>query len=117
VKIESSVNDNIVIIKLRGKLMGGPDMEPFMSEVEKYLTQGFKKFIIDLAEVDWIDSTGLGVLINRDIAIRKEKGHLILTGIGEKLRSLFTITLAGSVFSFFESTAEAIDFYKKGDNL
>lgn len=77
---------------------------------ETYLHAG-NVFILDLTEVNFIDSTGIGNLIRLSREIESGGKFLSLTGIGRNLRKVFNLSKIDNVFSVFNTAQEAIRYY------
>ncbi|MCK4656966.1 MAG: STAS domain-containing protein, partial [candidate division Zixibacteria bacterium] len=67
-----------------------------------------KRIIVDLGGVDWMNSTGLGILISSLTTMRNNNGDLKLANITEKIQSLLTITKLVTVFETFDSVDDAV---------
>ena len=65
-------------------------------------------FVIDFSEADYIDSSGLGVLVSLSKHIRDAGGRLTLAGLNEDLQRLFALTRLDSLFEIVESRAAAL---------
>ena len=72
------------------------------------LATGQADFVIDFGEADYIDSSGLGVLVSLSKHIRDEGGRLKLAGLNEDLRRLFALTRLDSLFDIAETRAAAL---------
>ncbi|MDE2663912.1 MAG: STAS domain-containing protein [Gemmatimonadota bacterium] len=72
------------------------------------LAGGDTDFVIDFSEADYIDSSGLGVLVSLSKHIRDAGGRLTLTGLNEDLERLFALTRLDSLFEIVESRAAAL---------
>jgi anti-sigma B factor antagonist len=107
-KISDSKKDNIVIISLAGKVMGGPDAEKFHAKVHELIESGAKKIVIDLAKVEWMSSVGLGMLISALTALKNNNGELRLANVTDNIESLLTITRLVTIFDVFDSLDEAL---------
>ncbi len=70
-RIETREENGVVILDLQGKLMGGPDAETFKTTFHKLLEKGSKKVVVNLHGVDWINSTGMGILISGYTTMRR----------------------------------------------
>lgn len=70
--------------------------------------RGQKRVIIDLSRTDFLDSTGLGVLVAALTRYRKNDGDLILVCPKRPIRQVFEITRLDSVFTIFDSLADAL---------
>lgn len=98
----------VVVFYLKGKLMGGPESSEVAEELRRYISSGSRKFVIDLGEVDWVNSSGLGLLIGGLSSIRSAGGSLILARVTDKIESLLVITKLSSVFDTCTTVEEAL---------
>lgn len=80
----------------------------FKERVLARLADGDADFVIDFTEADYIDSSGLGVLVSLSKHIRDMGGRLTLAGLNEDLQRLFTLTRLDSLFDIAESRAAAL---------
>jgi anti-sigma B factor antagonist len=107
-KLTTREDKGIVILEPKGKIMGGPDATLLHDNLHELISQGKKKVVIDLAKVDWMNSTGLGILISGLTTMRNNGGELKLANVTEKIQSLLTITKLITVFETFESVDQAV---------
>ena len=106
-KLTTREDKGIVILEPKGKIMGGPDATLLHDKLHELISQGKKKVVIDLAKVDWMNSTGLGILISGLTTMRNNGGELKLANVTEKIQSLLIITKLSTVFESFESVDQA----------
>ena len=107
-KLNHYEQDNVVIIEPKGKIMGGPESTALHDLLHELIEQGKTNVIIDLGKVDWMNSTGLGLLISGLTTLRKSEGELRLANVTEKIQSLLTITKLVTVFKSFDSIDDAV---------
>lgn len=107
-KLSDSEKDGVAILEPKGKIMGGPDATLLHDKLHELIEKGQKKVIIDLAKVEWMNSTGLGILISSLTTLRNSQGELKLANVTDKIQSLLTITKLVTVFEAFDSVDEAI---------
>lgn len=100
--------DNIVILEPKGKIMGGPDASLLHDKLYELIESDKKRIIIDLSGVEWMNSTGLGILISTYTTLRNHDGELKLANVTDKIHSLLTITKLVTVFEAHDSVDEAI---------
>lgn len=100
--------DGVVILQPKGKIMGGPDASLLHDKLYEFIEQDKKKVVIDLKDVDWMNSTGLGILISGYTTLRASDGYMKLANVTEKIQSLLTITKLNTVFESYDSVDEAI---------
>ena len=106
-KFSDSLEGEIVIIKVSGKIMGGDETTMFHGKIHEYITLNKKSIVVDLADVDWMNSVGLGMLISALTTVKNAGGRLVLANI-TKIESILTITRLISVFEHYDSRDEAI---------
>jgi anti-sigma B factor antagonist len=111
-KMSSREENGVVVLEPKGKIMGGPDATLMHNKLHDYIDQSKKKVVIDLAEVDWMNSTGLGILISGLTTLRNNQGDLKLANVTGKIESLLTITKLITVFETFDSVEEAVGSFK-----
>jgi len=88
---------NIVLIRLNGRLdaIGSPNLR---TALETMLDQGYRKIIVDLENVSFIDSSGLVALVSGLRAAREKKGYIFLSGIRPQAQAVFRLTMLDRVF-------------------
>ena len=106
-KFEDSLVDNIVVLNVSGKIMGGEETTLFHGKIHEYITQNKKTFVVDLSRVDWMNSVGLGMLISALTTVKNVEGRLVLANI-TKIESILTITRLISVFEHYDSREAAL---------
>ena len=75
--------------------------------------QNSKKIVVDLSRVSYIDSSGLATLVEMFKKTRTQGGSLGLSGMNDKVKSLFEITKLDKLFSIFKTQDEAIGHVNK----
>ena len=106
--------DDICVLDVKGKLMGGPETDECHVKVKGVLEdQGIKKFIIDLSHVKWVNSRGLGMLMACFTSLRNADAELKLAGVGKKVNSLLMMTKLNTIFDCYDNTDQALGSYKK----
>ena len=107
-KLKHHEQYNAVVIELKGNVMGGDDTKEFNELLHKLLDEGKKNIIVDLSEVKFMNSSGLGMLIGGLTTIKKGEGSMKLARTTEKIESLLVITKLSQIFESFESVEEAV---------
>jgi len=107
-KLNYHEDKGAVIIEPKGKIMGGPESTELHDLLHELIEQGKKNVVIDLGKVDWMNSTGLGLLISGLTTLRKAGGELKLANVTDKIQSLLTITKLITIFKSYDSVDEAV---------
>ncbi|NLT51101.1 MAG: STAS domain-containing protein [Ignavibacteria bacterium] len=112
-KIKTQEKYNAVIVELKGNVMGGPEAQEFNQQLHNLLDEGKKNVVVDLAEVKFMNSSGLGMLISGYTTMKNGNGNLVLANATEKINSLLVITKLITIFENFESVEKAVESFKK----
>ena len=102
------IENGIVVLELSGKIMGGPDAATLNEKLHELVESGNTRVVADLSNVNWMNSSGLGILINALTTIRNAGGDLKLASVTEKIKSLLKITKLLTVFNTYDSTDDAV---------
>lgn len=105
--------EGVAVLDLAGRLMGGPEAAEFEREIQRLLAEGRVHVLVNLDRVNWINSTGLGVLISAYTAVRGAGGALRLAGASERIDNILDITKLSTVFESFPDEATALGSYRK----
>lgn len=105
--------DGVIILELSGKIMGGPDATLLNDKLHELIEANKTSVIADLAKVEWMNSSGLGILIGGLTTMRNNGGDLKLAQVTERIQSLLMITKLLAVFDTYEKIDDAIQSFKK----
>ena len=104
---QRSVGD-VTIIDLNGKMTLGEGDELLRDKVNSLIAQGKKKLVLNLAEVPYIDSAGLGEIVRTYTTVSRQGGTLKLLNLTKRIQDLLAITKLLTVFETFESENDAV---------
>ena len=110
-RIEKFDKGDVVLLRVHGRLMGGPDADNFKSIIGSIISEGKKKVVVDLARVNWINSTGLGILLSAQSALRRNGGELKLANVTSRIKNIMFITKLTLIIECFDSVEEAIESF------
>jgi len=113
-KLKNRVVDDVVVVYVEGKMVGGPDSDKLHEYMKDLLKAGHRKFVINLKKVPWADSRGVGMLIGAHTSVKNEDGKLVLSNIGDRINSILTLTRLLLIFKTLDSENEAIEFLTNG---
>jgi anti-sigma B factor antagonist len=99
---------DVTILDMDGKITIGEGSVALRTAIRRLLEEGKKKILLNLAKVNYIDSSGIGELVSSYTAIGKESGQLKLLNLTQKLEDLLTITKLLTVFDVYDSEEEAL---------
>jgi anti-sigma B factor antagonist len=112
-KIKTTEKYEAVVIELKGNVMGGDDTKDFNELLHKLIDEGKTRIVIDLGEVKFMNSSGLGMLIGGLTTVKKANGHYKLANITDKIESLLIITKLITIFEHYDSVDKALESIQK----
>lgn len=98
----------VVILHIRGKLMGGPETIEIRDTVTKLVQEGEKRLIIEMSKIKWMNSSGVGVMMACYSAMSDVNGKLGIVGLGGKSREAMSHSRIIQLFDEYESVKEAV---------
>ena len=104
---ERNVGD-VKVLDLKGTITVGEGDELLKDKVNSLVNQGSKKIVLNLAEVPYIDSAGLGEIVRTYTTVSRQGGSLKLLNLTKRITDLLAITKLLTVFETFESENDAI---------
>jgi anti-sigma B factor antagonist len=107
-KLTTREVSGVTIVDLSGKITLGEGGMTLRDEVRKLLAVGSKKIVLNLGEVSYIDSSGLGELVSAYTAVKNAGGELKLLNLTSKVRDLLVITKLVTVFDVKDNEAAAV---------
>jgi anti-sigma B factor antagonist len=99
---------DVVILDLDGKILLGEGDVQLREAIRRLLQSGARKILLNLANVPYMDSAGLGELVRAYTTVRREGGELKLLNLTARIQDLLTITKLISVFESFDSEDAAL---------
>lgn len=103
--------NNIVIIRLDGDVMGGPEAVKLNEEINRMLDEKALKVVIDLGTVKRMNSSGLGILINALTTYKQNGGNLKLASPTHLVKNLLEITKLKDIFEVYDQLDSAINSF------
>ena len=104
---ERNVGD-VVVLDLKGKVTLGAGDELLKDKVNSLVNQGHRKIILNLADVPYVDSAGLGEIVRTYTTVSKNGGSLKLLNLTKRITDLLAITKLLTVFETFDAESEAV---------
>ena len=102
---------DITILDMSGKVTIGEGSVALRTSIRKLLGEGKKKIILNLAQVGYVDSSGIGEFVSSFTAVNKEGGTLKLLSLTQKIQDLLAITKLLTVFDVYDSESEALSSF------
>src|SRR4026209_3026288 len=111
-QIEQRAVGDVVVLDLKGRITMGEGDEMLKDKVNSLVNQGRKKIVLNLAEVPYVDSAGLGEVVRTYTTVSRQGGSLKLLNLTKRITDLLSITKLLTVFETFDSESEALKSYE-----
>ncbi len=109
--IESSIIDNVLVIKINSELLNETDNNGFDHFLKENLEKGISKITIDISGVNFLNSSHIGLIVRLFSTARNKNAILNIGGSGKRIASLLESVKLSSIIKVFPSVPEAIDSF------
>lgn len=116
-EIQQRDREGIIILDLKGRLVVGDGASRLREEILSLSAAGQQKVVLNLAGVDFIDSTGLGAMVISFTTLKKAGGGLKLCNLAEREIELLVLTKLTSVFELFDDEQHAVNSFFPGREM
>jgi anti-sigma B factor antagonist len=104
--------EGVTIVDLSGRITLGEASVVVRNVISDLLGKGNKKILLNLGEVDYIDSSGIGVLVSSFSTVRGQGGELKLVNLSKRIRDLLQITKLYNLFDVKDDEAAAVASFR-----
>ncbi len=104
--------DGVTILQLIGRVTLGDETNLLRTKLKELLSQGKTRLVLDLAEVAYIDSAGLGTLVAGFTSAQNQGANLKLANLTTRFREQLNITKLVTIFDVFDSVPDAVKSFK-----
>lgn len=109
--IDTRTSNGITILDIHGKITIGEGSAEIRKTVRNLLQAGRKQILLNMADVSYVDSSGIGELVSSFTTVTNQGGQLKLLSLTKKLRELLAITKLLTVFESYDEEDKAIASY------
>lgn len=102
---------DVTILDLSGKITIGEGSVQLRESVKRLLDEGKKKILLNLGDVSYVDSSGIGELVSSYTTTNNSGGHLKLLNLTKKIQDLLMITKLLTVFQTFDNEQDAVSSF------
>jgi anti-sigma B factor antagonist len=112
-KVNNRQVDGVTVVDMSGRITLGEGSVVLRDTIRDLVGKGQKKILLNLGDVTYIDSSGIGELVSAFTAVRREGGELKLLNLTKKVHDLLQITKLYTVFDIKDDEAAAIQSFTK----
>jgi anti-sigma B factor antagonist len=110
-QIDQRAVGDVIVLDVKGKITLGEGNELLKDKVNSLVNQGHKKILVNLADVPYIDSAGLGEIVRTYTTVSRQGGSLKLVNLTKRIQDLLSITKLLTVFETFDSESDAVQSF------
>jgi anti-sigma B factor antagonist len=108
VKMSSRQVGDVTVVDATGRITLGEGASVFRDTIRDLAAKGDKKILVNLADVSYIDSSGIGEMVSSFTTVTNHGGQLKLLSLTKRVKDLLQITKLYTVFEVFEDEASAV---------
>lgn len=112
-KMTDRVVDGVAVVAIEGRIVLGEESTALREKVKSLLASGQKKIVLNMDNVSYIDSSGLGALVASHTSAKSQGAALKLCHLGSKFQEILLVTKLVTVFEVYPTEAEAIASFPK----
>ena len=116
-EIQQHEHEGVVTLELKGRITVGAEAGLLRENVAAVVAEGKKNIILDMAGIDYVDSTGLGALVVCATSLRKQGGDVKLLNLNKRNLELLVLTKLATVFDLFGDEQEAVNSFFPGREI
>lgn len=113
-RMETHVHGEVMILHCSGRLVYGDETAAFHARIQNLLF-GTRQIVVNLSEIEYIDSGGLGTLVGQLASTRNRNGEIKLVHPNQRVTDLLRRTRLDTVFKSYESDDEAIAAFRRSE--
>ncbi len=107
-KVDLRIAEDVIVVDLCGRLVAGGADEILRKMMNQLIAEGWKKILLNLSEVGWMDSTGIGELVASAKLARRFGSSVKLLRVGDRVKHVLSISQLLPLFDVYESEEEAL---------
>ena len=107
-KIKQRSKDDVTILDISGKIMGGDDFDLFNNTIKSLVAEGKVDIVLNLSKVKWINSTGLGLMVSAYTSLVKQGGRMKIAEVSDRIDNILHVTQLELIFETFDNEDKAV---------
>lgn len=112
VRMTNSEVDGVSVVELDGRIVLGEESNSLRENLISMIAEGKKKIVLNMADIKYIDSAGLGTLVAAHLSAKKQGASVRLCHLGKKFHEVLQITKLLTVFDVYDTEAAAVSSFQ-----
>lgn len=113
VKVTIQEVDGVSVVELNGRIVLGEESGVLRETVKNLVAAGKKKIVLDMSNVSYIDSAGLGILVAAYISAKTQAASIKLCALGNKFREILQLTRLLTIFDVYDTSQAAMQSFSQ----
>ena len=112
IKMTNSEVDGVSVVTLDGRIVLGEESNSLREKLKSMLAEGKKKIVLNMVNVKYIDSSGLGTLVAAHVSAKTQGASVRLCNLGKKFHEVMQITKLLTIFDVYDTEAAAVSSFQ-----
>ncbi|HWZ97751.1 MAG TPA: STAS domain-containing protein [Candidatus Dormibacteraeota bacterium] len=113
IKMTNREVDDVSVVTLDGRIVLGDESNSFREKLKSMIAEGKKKIVLNMADIKYIDSAGLGTLVAAHLSAKTQGASVRLCNLGKKFHEVMQITKLLTIFDVYDTEAAAISSFQR----
>jgi len=111
IRMTNSEVDGVTVVELNGRIVLGEESNSLREKLKSLIAEGKKKIVLNMAEIKYIDSAGLGTLVAAHLSAKNQGASVRLCHLGEKFHEVMQLTKLLTIFDVYDTEAAAVSSF------
>jgi anti-sigma B factor antagonist len=112
IKMTNSEVDGVSVVTLDGRIVLGEESNSLREKLKSMLAEGKKKIVLNMVNIKYIDSSGLGTLVAAHVSAKTQGASVRLCNLGKKFHEVMQITKLLTIFDVYDTEAAAVSSFQ-----
>ena len=112
IKMTNSEVDGVSVVTLDGRIVLGDESNSFREKLKSMLAEGRKRIVLNMADIKYIDSAGLGTLVAAHFSAKTQGASVRICNLGKKFHEVMQITKLLTIFDVYDTEAAAVSSFQ-----
>ena len=109
--MKNSEIDGVSVVELDGRIVLGDESNSVRERLKGLITSGTKKIVLNMSNIKYIDSAGLGALVAAHVSAKTQGASVRLCNLGQKFHEVLQVTRLLTVFDVYDTQAAAVSSF------
>ena len=107
-RISEHSTADVTILDLLSPVSGDGSHQLFIPQIQALLDEGHRKFVLNLEELGWINSSGLGLFIGARRLVDEAGGRMVVCNLNQRIMDIFEVTALSTVWDIYPDVESAV---------